>query len=536
MALCLPCGDGVLLDELRQLGVPAVGIDADPDAVQRCRAAGFVAYRASWPDLTGYRQRFDAIVADVRALDLAPDGLAACCAVLAAALLPGGRLVLRGAMTPPSPLPAMLAVSAARPDGLVLRRTPKAVPAATGLVVGPYADLFVGCGSVLEVGAGTGRFLHALAMRDLAVAGIEQDAGLAAAARAEGLPVATGGLERFGDATGRHGGVHVGNVVEALADHELPLLLRACRHALQPGGRLVLRARRGAEQLDRLLALMPAHGFAFVRRGSAPGDDTDDFAVALADRLAPPPLPAGLERIALPTGGLRLHQPLRSRFDLERCERRITSQTGEDGALAALFSLVGTTDRHYVEFGCGDGVQCNTAQLRLLGWRGLLLDGVAAPGAPGVVIHTAWITAENIEALFDAHGVPAEPDLMSIDLDGNDYWVWRAIRRRPRVVVAEYNANLGCDEALTIPYDPQHRWDGSDYYGASLPALVALARRKGYTLVHCTQSGVNAIFVRDDLLGGEAPRELARIYRPPNYWYRGARQHPDLGRPWIRPE
>jgi hypothetical protein len=201
--------------------------------------------------------------------------------------------------------------------------------------------------------------------------------------------------------------------------------------------------------------------------------------------------------------------------------------------LAAIFARVGATDRSYVEFGCGDGVQCNTAHLRRQGWRGLLMDGVDAPGAPDAEIHAAWITAENINALLDVHGVSQEPDLMSVDLDGNDWWVWRAITRRPRVVVVEYNANLGADDALTIPYDPQHRWDGSDYYGASLPALERLGRSKGYTLVYCNTAGVNAFFVRDDLLGGEAPRDVRAIWRPPNYWYRRARQFPDLARPWV---
>jgi hypothetical protein len=281
--------------------------------------------------------------------------------------------------------------------------------------------------------------------------------------------------------------------------------------------------------VPRLRARFASAHWASVHHVALPLEAEDVALLALAAGQRPLQ-PAGLDRVRIDTAALPLQRPPRSFFDLERAERQVTSQGGEDGVLAELFARLGTTNRNYVEFGCGDGLQCNTTQLRRAGWTGLLMDGVAAPAADDAVIHAAWITAANINPLLDQHGVPAEPDLLSIDVDGNDYWIWRAITRRPRVVVAEYNANLPADRALTMPYDPQHRWDGSDFYGASLLALAQLGRTKGYTLVYCTQAGVNAFFVRDDLLPGIEPVAPQLLYRAPNYWYRGARSRPDLTR------
>src|SRR6185437_13950018 len=96
----------------------------------------------------------------------------------------------------------------------------------------------------------------------------------------------------------------------------------------------------------------------------------------------------------------------------------------------------------------------------------------------------AYVTVENIAELFRANGVPAEPDLLSIDVDGNDYWLWEALEAyRPRVVVMEYNAAHVPPDRWVLPYDPDHRWAGDDVYGASLAALEELGKRKGYALL-----------------------------------------------------
>lgn len=128
------------------------------------------------------------------------------------------------------------------------------------------------------------------------------------------------------------------------------------------------------------------------------------------------------------------------------------------------------------------------------------------------------ITVENINDLFAKYSVPDECDVLSIDIDGNDYWAWEAIATgyRPRIVIAEYNAAILADKSLTIAYDPRHRWARTDSFGASLLALTNLARCRGYTLVYRESTGTNAFFVRDDLVRGRS-RPIAELYRRPNY-------------------
>src|SRR5262249_5727343 len=128
--------------------------------------------------------------------------------------------------------------------------------------------------------------------------------------------------------------------------------------------------------------------------------------------------------------------------------------------------------------------------------------------SPPAVVE-AWITAENVNDLIRDHGFAGEIDLFSLDMDGVDYWIWKALECiRPRVVVAEFSACWGPHQAMTIPYDPQFvansavsDEDGTSqyYFGASLPALVKLGREKGYRLVGCDRTGLNAFFVRSDL-------------------------------------
>ena len=126
------------------------------------------------------------------------------------------------------------------------------------------------------------------------------------------------------------------------------------------------------------------------------------------------------------------------RADLEAHAASVHSQGGEDGVLLRLFERIGTHHRRFVEFGAWDGLHLsNTANLRLHhGWSGLLMEG--SDRADGERVRRERIDAENVEALFDRYEVPLDVDLLSIDIDGNDYWVWHALRRyRPRVVIVE---------------------------------------------------------------------------------------------------
>jgi hypothetical protein len=208
--------------------------------------------------------------------------------------------------------------------------------------------------------------------------------------------------------------------------------------------------------------------------------------------------------------------------DLTRYELRVFSQNGEDGVLCELLRRAGRVDEaSFVEFGIGTGAQGNCVfGAEVLGWRGLFIepsDEYAAlerrwQARSRVATARALVTPETVNAIFRDHDVPEEPDVVSIDIDGNDYWVWEALDFRPRVMVVEYNGNLDTspDVRLVQPYE-ERAWDNTDYFGASLGALESLGRRKGYRLAHTELAGVNAFFVRDDVDAGlSAPEEVPR--------------------------
>ena len=199
--------------------------------------------------------------------------------------------------------------------------------------------------------------------------------------------------------------------------------------------------------------------------------------------------------------------------DLTASELRVFSQNGEDGVLAAIFDRIGTGGGSFVEFGIQDGTEGNTVFLaQVMGWSGVYLEAEEASYAalarryganPRVATVHAAVEPDTVEALFAQAGVPEEPDVVSIDVDGNDYWIWRALtRHRPRVVVIEYNGSLDPASRRVMPYTPGFRWDHTSGYGASLGALEDLGAEKGYRLVHTELAGVNAFFVREDLAGG----------------------------------
>ena len=201
------------------------------------------------------------------------------------------------------------------------------------------------------------------------------------------------------------------------------------------------------------------------------------------------------------------------------------SQNGEDGILLFVFALAGFQTRLTVEIAAGDGVECNSANLILHhGFTGLLVDAseercgagrafYASHPATQVVqprIVSAWVNRDNVDALISAHVQRGEVDLLSIDLDGNDYWVLERIECiQPRIIVVEFVSMWRDHRACTIPYDPEFRWEPAplSYCGASLPAFVKLLRPRGYRLVGADRLCINAVFVRNDL----APRLLPEV-------------------------
>lgn len=196
-------------------------------------------------------------------------------------------------------------------------------------------------------------------------------------------------------------------------------------------------------------------------------------------------------------------------------EQRFYSQNGEDGIIKTIFDKIGTTNKFCVEFGI-EPVEGNTIYLKKKNWNCLWMDGKG----DGKIIKNEFINAENVNVLFKKYNVPKEFDLLSIDIDSNDYWVWKAVGNySPRVVIMEYNATIPPAESKTIKYDPRAQWDHTNYFGASLLALKKLGASKGYTLIACDNTGVNAFFVRDDLVKDhfEIKKTVAEIYRPPKY-------------------
>lgn len=202
----------------------------------------------------------------------------------------------------------------------------------------------------------------------------------------------------------------------------------------------------------------------------------------------------------------------------KNAEFKVYSKHGTDGILAYIFSKIGVTNRTFVEMGVETGRECNTANLSLnFGWNGLLIDAneewiksarafyaeKLGNRSGNVKAVASFVSAENINQTLKDSGLTGEIDLLSIDIDGNDYWVWQAVNAiNPRVVVLEYNPALGL-RSLTIKYDPKHRYNPHRvhplYFGASLVAITKLAKKKGYALMACDSYGQDAFFVREDV-------------------------------------
>jgi len=207
------------------------------------------------------------------------------------------------------------------------------------------------------------------------------------------------------------------------------------------------------------------------------------------------------------------------------------SQNTEDGILLFIFSLIGVTNKLVLEICAGDGIECNAANLVINhGWHAVLFDGDKERQKVGRNYYSkhpdtftfpprfvhAWITRENINQLITDNGGSGEIDLLSLDLDGNDYWIWDAIEAvNPRVVVAEIQCIWGNEKAVSIPYAADFTTKYIDgfgvYSGASLPAFVKLANKKGYRFVGLEKFGFNAFFIRQDVAPNLFPQADASI-------------------------
>jgi hypothetical protein len=217
------------------------------------------------------------------------------------------------------------------------------------------------------------------------------------------------------------------------------------------------------------------------------------------------------------------------------------SQYGEDGIITEIFNRIGTENEYFVEFGVESGIECNSTLLLFKKWKGLWIEGNPQQKKnlterfsqlleeKSLSIEFSFVTKENIESILEAYRVPRELDFLSIDIDYNDLHIWDAIKSyKPRVVAIEYNAIFPPGVEFIVSYDAERSWDGTSHFGASLTSLCKLAELKNYKLVGCCTAGVNAFFVRSDLVSNQFlnPGNDQFHYEPPRYYLFKKDGHP----------
>jgi hypothetical protein len=197
-------------------------------------------------------------------------------------------------------------------------------------------------------------------------------------------------------------------------------------------------------------------------------------------------------------------------IDLNKHSKKTYSQNGEDGMIAAIFEHLGIERGTYLEMGAGDGMHIsNTRLLRERGWHGVLIEGNPvdyanlASNCKGQHLINRYIDCEpdnSMDYWLSSSPLPTDFDFMSLDIDGNDLWVWDSMKQYvPKVVCIEYNYTV--KESLTIAYEPAHRFNNDNYFGASAAALCKLANAKGYKLIGWTLMH-NLFFIREELADG----------------------------------
>ncbi|MGH7056283.1 MAG: hypothetical protein ACREFZ_00160 [Acetobacteraceae bacterium] len=230
--------------------------------------------------------------------------------------------------------------------------------------------------------------------------------------------------------------------------------------------------------------------------------------------------------LATPRGGDELR--------LARFGRKVYSQNEEDGIIGEIFRRIGTASRRFVEIGAADGLENNTVWLLLQGWSGVWIEGsrqlvaamsrkfapLAASGR--LTFKNAFVTRESAQQL-EREGLFSGLDLLSVDIDGNDYHVVAALEKLDaRLLIVEYNAKFPPPHKFVMKYRAGENlsWDLTDYHGASLAAWTELLQNRGYSLVGCNITGANAFFVRNDLVSGKfrEPLTADNHYEPARYW------------------
>ncbi|MEM1364457.1 MAG: hypothetical protein AAGH82_01780 [Pseudomonadota bacterium] len=220
---------------------------------------------------------------------------------------------------------------------------------------------------------------------------------------------------------------------------------------------------------------------------------------------------------------------------LSDMEFRVFSQFGEDGILQYLIrqTKIEAAEEVFVEFGVEDYTEANTRFLLLNDhWRGLVMDGDAANmeavrasdlyWRSDITANHAWIDRDNINDLISDAGFGGRIGILSIDIDGNDYWVWETLEVvDPVIVICEWNGVYGPSHAVSVPYDPSFSRSDAHfsnlYWGASMEAFRHLADKKGYALVGSNGVGNNIFFVKRERLGNVPELTSEQAFREPRF-------------------
>ncbi len=214
--------------------------------------------------------------------------------------------------------------------------------------------------------------------------------------------------------------------------------------------------------------------------------------------------------------------------NFEEIEFKVFSQFGDDGIIQYLIHNLDFETQIFIEFGVGDYTEANTRFLLINNnWKGLIIDceqryinyikNEEIYWKYDLTAICNFVTCENINHIFENNGFKGEVGILSIDIDGNDYWIWESIKAvKPVVVIVEYNSIFGLDFALSIPYSPKFQRTKAHfsnlYWGCSLRALERLGRKKGYYFIGSNSSGNNAYFVRKDKIGRLKPQTVKSGY------------------------
>lgn len=201
---------------------------------------------------------------------------------------------------------------------------------------------------------------------------------------------------------------------------------------------------------------------------------------------------------------------------LQEAEFKVFSQWGDDGIIQYLVNYLDIDNKTFIEFGVEDYLESNTRFLLINdNWSGLIMDGSESHISKikndemywkyDLTAKSAFITAENINQIISEEDINGKIGLLHIDIDGNDYWIWKALKVvEPIIMIVEYNSIFGYERAITIPYKADFtRTSGhfsNLYAGSSILSLCDLAEEKGYAFIGCNSAGNNAYFVKKEFL------------------------------------